>query len=630
MPVSNATEYEVEYTTKKIYFDSNDSAVSKKTVDATKVSYAIASGLTSGEEYFFRVRAKNDHGVSGWTPIRSIIIGEPPSAPTTWSSTTTAVIGNGADEEVTLFWFHNSKDKSNQTAAMITIRINSVHQTYTITGPTNDDDENLTNSCVINVGNSTISWVENGSTITRSLPATITDGTRIQWEVCTRGILNEFGPTSTPRHIDVYAAPWFEELTILDGNKEDLEVLTSFPIYIHASTGPSTQTPVGYHVSIVSNEVYETADDVGNVKMVNKGEEVYSRFFDNTPGSVEFSDVLDVILDAGNVDLNNGISYTIYCTAAMDSGLSAEASISFTVSWIDPEYLPNAEIAFDKESIVTNIRPYCENRKVTYYKVNYANYRYVKSTTSYSSIYHDRAIANAVTTTGEPVSRGVTPYGDEVYYCRVEEETPITDVWLSVYRREFDGSFTEIVKDMDGEHCSYVTDPHPALDYARYRIVAKDKGTGGVSFYDVPGYPINEKAIIIQWDEAWTNFETSSDDPLDQPPWSGSLLKLPYNIDVSDKNSIDVALIEYIGRKRPVSYYGTQLGETSTWSTEIPKHDEETLYALRRLAIWTGDVYVREPSGSGYWANIAVTFSQKHLETTIPVTLELTRVEGGM
>lgn len=45
-----------------------------------------------------------------------------------------------------------------------------------------------------------------------------------------------------------------------------------------------------------------------------------------------------------------------------------------------------------------------------------------------------------------------------------------------------------------------------------------------------------------------------------------------------------------------MSYYGTQLGETASWKVEIEKSDVDTLYALRRLAIWMGDVYVREPS----------------------------------
>ena len=63
---------------------------------------------------------------------------------------------------------------------------------------------------------------------------------------------------------------------------------------------------------------------------------------------------------------------------------------------------------------------------------------------------------------------------------------------------------------------------------------------------------------------------------------------------------------------------------------DVIKSDKETLHALRRLATWTGDVYVREPSGSGYWANISVSFNQTHCELVVPVTLSLTRVEGGI
>ena len=187
-----------------------------------------------------------------------------------------------------------------------------------------------------------------------------------------------------------------------------------------------------------------------------------------------------------------------------------------------------------------------------------------------------------------------------------------------------------MVTGLENTKSTFTTDPHPALDYARYRIVAIANDTGAVSFYDVPGYPTGENSVVIQWNEEWSNFDTNNEDALEEPAWSGSLLKIPYNIDVSDSNKPDVELIEYIGRSHPVSYYGTQLGTTSTWNVEIPKDDIDTLYALRRLAIWMGDVYVREPSGSGYWANITVSFSQKHCEVTIPVTLSITRVEGGI
>jgi hypothetical protein len=167
------------------------------------------------------------------------------------------------------------------------------------------------------------------------------------------------------------------------------------------------------------------------------------------------------------------------------------------------------------------------------------------------------------------------------------------------------------------------------LDYARYRIVATSKTTGTVNYYDIPGHYIGCTSIIIQWNEAWSNFDVTDEDELVQPPWSGSLLKLDYNVDVNESPSPDVSFVEYIGREHPVSYYGTQVGESASWSAEIPKEDKETIYALRRLAKWTGNAYVREPSGVGYWANIGVSFNQKHGDMTVPVSLSIKRVEGG-
>ena len=158
------------------------------------------------------------------------------------------------------------------------------------------------------------------------------------------------------------------------------------------------------------------------------------------------------------------------------------------------------------------------------------------------------------------------------------------------------------------------------------------QATGTISYYDVPGYPVGGIAIILQWGETWSNFDVGTDESieLDEVPWTGSMLKLPYNIDVSNSHKPDVELVEYIGRSNPISYYGTQHGETATWSVDIDKTDVDTLYALRRLSKWMGDVYVREPSGSGYWAQVTVSFKRQHLKTVIPVTLEIARVEGGV
>lgn len=538
--VGNSTNYEIQYTTKSSYFDSSTSEVQSATVEST-VSHAEITGLESGQEYFFRVRATNDKGKSGWTGIKSIVIGKAPAAPTTWSSTTTAIVG----ESLLLYWVHNTEDNSSETYAELEMYVNGVKETYTIKNDATEDDKDKTKYYSVNTSN-------------------YSEGAVIQWRVRTAGITKKYGDWSVQRTVDIYA-PATLTLGILNSAGQDISVLTSFPFYISATAGPPTQLPIGYHVSIVSDEMYNTVDNVGDPKIVNAGEEVYSKYFDS-------STELMVEMSANNIDLNNNASYTVKCTVSMDSGLRSTAALQFSVSWIEPEYEPDAEIGIDT--------------------LNYSAY--------------------------------ISPY------CIDDGNEPISDVLLSVYRKEFDGTYTEIASGLDTASNTFIVDPHPSLDYARYRIVATSKSSGAVSYYDPPGYPVKGKAVIIQWDDEWSNFDAQTGDELASPPWTGSMLKLPYNIDVSDSNSQDVALVNYIGREHPVSYYGTQIGSSSTWNIEIPKDDKDTLYALRRLARWMGDVYVREPSGSGYWASITVSFSQKHCELTIPVTLDITRVEGGV
>lgn len=781
---STATSYDIEYAEKKEYFDKTSQTT---VISAIEQNRYEVTGLESGKEYFFRVRATNTVGSSGWCAYQSVVIGKEPAAPTTWSSTTTAITG----DPLNLYWIHNSEDGSSQTYAELELYINGTKETYTIKNSTEEDEKDKTSVYAVD----TSKYVE---------------GTVIQWRVRTAGITKKYGDWSIQRTIDVYAPPTLV-LDVTDSEGNSIETLTSFPFFVSALPGPNTQAPIGYHLSIISNDIYETVDSVGNVKMVNKNEAVYSKYFD-------IDEELLVEFSANNVDLENNITYTISCTVTMNSGLTTESTSELSVEWSDDLYTPNAEIMIDKDTLVAHIRPYCEELKTEFYKdviygkqdwnnivttrgdytvtddilscekwamvnygfvkikpgcqftvsvdikcdtnyvqngilvwqwyskdeadefstnrisydwtlsdvttewqtinttvtvpndsnikyllvglrardagnmyfknlyINVANtsevitgdvynvytetnervyigldennkeilYGYVEDDNlnkSYYKVIFDEtaslykmssepvdiaSIKNLQITSGEEVCLGCTTEttndsSAEIYkYSIVNSYILVEDISLSVYRREFDGSFTEIGTDINNTKNTFVTDPHPSLDYARYRVVAITESTGAVSYYDLPGYPIGETSVIIQWSEDWSRFDTIEEAELEQPPWAGSLLKLSYNIDVSDKYGTDVALVEYIGRKRPVSYYGTQLGETSTWNTTIPKSDKETLYALRRLAIYTGDVYVREPSGSGYWASIKVSFSQKHCDLTIPVTLDVTRVEGGM
>lgn len=539
--VDSATSYDIQYATKKEYFDGSDQVSSPINTEFTHYTITFPN---TGSEYFLRVRAKNEGGDSAWSDIASVILGSTPAAPTTWSSSTTVTAG----ETLTLYWVHNSEDGSKEKCAELEITIGSETTVIEKENPKFSDDEAKVTAGTYEIDTSLYS-----------------EGTQVKWRVRTKGVTDTYGDWSIQRTVDIYAKPRFSAFSLTDAAGEDVDILTSFPIKVYAMGGPTTQTPIGYHLAVTADSAYETVDNVGNVKNVSANEEVYSKYFDT-------SGALEVELSPKNITLENNITYTVTCIVTMNSGLTATQSTKFTVGWSYETHWPNAKISIDIKAYTAVIRPYCEN-----------------------------------------------------------EDDELTDgVRLAVYRREYNGTFTKLIDGIPNDGITTVLDPHPALDFARYRIIATLESTGTITYYDMPGVEVGCDAAIIQWDEVWSNYDTPETVEPAEPAWSGSLIKLPYNVDVSENSSHDVALVKYIGRSQPVSYYGTHLGESGNWSMEIDKEDKETLYTLRRLQRWMGDVYVREPSGVGYWANISVSFSQKHCDVTIPVSISITRVEGGI
>ena len=611
--VNTATGYDIEYSTEKRYLETSSGTT---TVSVGKVLETYITGLATGKEYFFRIRAKNSKGMSEWSGIKSIILGEKPSAPTTWSNTTTAIKG----ETISLYWMHNSKDGSKPKKYLLQVIVNGTDISNggeAINDNRSDDDKDQ-------------AYVYELSTS----GTTFTAGSKVGWRVKSAGITDDWSDWSTMRTIYVYSQPTLQ-LNITNAAGVDISTVRTFPFYIRGTASPVNENhkPISYHVAISANNSYETIDYTGNRKLINAGDIIYSEHFDakSRTGFIRTADgkwivaslttkdeTLIIQISAGNIDLETNIEYTVEMTVAMNSGLTATSTETFYVSWDETNYIPNAEIGIDNDLEVAYIAPYC--RDTVYellttqpkdWDVNWGNY-FIKDSDNYLPILTNNA----------------PPFETDTYYMTKEGDR-IRGITLSVYRREFDGKFTEIQTGIKNDG-TCIVDPHPSLNYARYRIVAIETSTGAVGYYDLPPYPIGGEAIVLQWDEQTSNFDSSYKDPLVEQPWVGSMLKLPYNVDISESNRSDIELIEYIGREHPVSYYGTQLGETATWNTVIPADDENTLYALRRLSKWMGDVYVREPSGVGYWATVAVSFSKKHCEVTIPVTLNITRVEGGI
>ena len=569
--VNTAKQYEIQWTTNKSYFDVSGEVSSAITEEGQGPKYLVTD-IDVGREYFFRVRSINDKGHSAkWTPIKSIILGTKPSAPTTWSNVTNAILG----EDINIYWKHNATDGSVETHARICFTvINSNPQInpmtfYQVIENTRDIEHKEDNGV----------YTINSNSQTSGSPydwRNLRDGFVIKYKIQTTGVANEYSDYSTERQIHVYSQPSVV-VDILNNNVHptSIEEVTSFPFYFSILAQPATQEPISYYIEVISNDTYSTVDEIGKTKIVNAGDKIYQKYYDPNRNKWNFL----IEMNPGNIDLENNKHYTVNVTVAMNSGLTASSSEDFTASLVDVHYDVFGSILIDKETLTASICPYCNQ-------------------------YHE--------TNGELVP------------------SLVQNCSLSVYRRDFDGTFTLIEDNIPNNARTYVSDPHVSLDYARYRVVARMNDTGAISFGDIPAVYVGEHSIVIQWSEEWSSFEyDNTGEGNVAPNWAGSMLKLPYNVNISENTNSDVEFIEYAGRKHPVSYYGTQLGYSATWNTEIPAEDKDLLYQLRRLAVWMDNVYVREPSGSGYLANIKVSFSKTYNKLVIPVTLTLKRVEEG-
>lgn len=583
--VKSATSYTVEAAQEIKYFDSSTET---KTMTVTAdVHHAEFTGLETGKTWYFRVKATNETGDSDWsgdssasgkTKLASVILGSKPSAPTTWSDSVTAKY----DESVFLNWTHNTADGSKQTKAEIQIIVNGGGPyNMTVTGdcsrfelPTSGSklEERQASSSTDYL---TKNIKENATVISDMLhDSHITGHTYIiNWKVRTYGIdTTKQSPYSIEREINVYEEPTVTINTVEDPY-DTIQQVTGYPIEFKMIASPIEQKNIGFHLSISAKTTYEYTNESGEESTILKGTEIYSTYIQNPRN---FSEI-EYELEANSVILKRGEAYDVKVTASFGSGLTAKDSIVIVPVWQAGSLDGNFELLglYDKDKYSMALKP-----------------SYIGS-----------------------------------------DGLHVKDCLIDVYRIGYDRSLTKIADNIPGNSDTWVIDSHVSLNLARYRLTVMSTITGEVDFDDITVDDYDgEKAIIIQWNEQFSSEVGDTSVPDNErfdDSANSSLLYLPYNIDISPSQSRDRELVKYIGREHPVSYYGTQKDETATWSTVIPKSDEDTLYKIRQLANYVGDVYVREPSGMGYWASIEVKYDIKHRELTIPVTFTISRVEGS-
>lgn len=565
--------------------------------------------VESGHTYYFRVAAKGKNGeLSKWSEIESVTIGHLPNAPTTWTLKSTYPV----DSTIRLYWTHNSVDGSVCTESLITLK------TYLYSSPDSDPIEHIERYVMPNKNkdnedkkNDTM-WLDFniGATNSPHFP----DGSIITWYVRTSGIqmydgpsdntvsalqldgngdslnknvsvdLRNFSPKSAERKITMafnpkitiasdasrlaymkqYAA--YQNLTSITSGRGS-GIMETFPILFAAYAEPKSVKILQWYVEVSSNETYEYIDYDGEIKHVHAGEIVYSKIVD--PTTFDGHDTwLGLILNPKDIKLEDDKSYHVTYKVIATSGLYDTVEFN----------------------MVTKFKQY--------------------------------DVDVALDTKFNPTDFSMT------LYPSVSSSTPCV---LDVYRMNYDGSFTQIGASSHSSKPSNLVDMYPSLKIATYRLVATVDATGQQFYVDMQE-DVEDLAgmtgIIIQWDSRWRSFYDNEDDNPVVPLTSGSKIILYFNIDTTEKVEKDVTLVSYIGRENPVAYYGTQKKESGSWKADIPADDEELLFQLRRLSRYKGDCYVREPSGIGYWATVNVDMSTTHQDVIIPVSIEVTRVEG--
>jgi len=600
-------KYRVEYATSQQYFDDNatDYISSQETDNNTNLYLFLRSGLETGKRYFVRVAAVNSTGISAYSSVMSIVLGSKPAAPTAWSSRTAMQVG----ESIHLYWVHNATDGSSQTRASVYLALTfkdgtSISGTLPLENTTDLEHIDDTSDLTINTATGEYTWfgvtkkfssVDSTSGIKQFTAANFAKGGKLRWFLATWGVVSsgtdyrsDFSVAGT---IEIYGKITFSFSTSnLDAyGEEDMYEIVRFPIDLTMiTTVTDSQKPISYNITVTNDMPYTTIDYLGREQYVPKDSIVYSAFIDKS-GTIETQTSSRTVysltknITATDADFQNNIRYIITMNVIMSSSNEVSKTIGVWVHLDDDEYSIGADFTGDPEVLTMSIRPWAYDTS----------------------------------------------------------DTAPSDVVMAVYRRNYDSTFTLIGENIPNDEAHSVVDPHPALNNASYRLVAKSLLSGSMTYtdfylseiFDTNGDDVNlgDKSIVIQWDENWVDYYESDSEGMrsEDYPYAGSILKLPFNIDISSSNSPDVTLVEYVGRQHPVSYYGTQLGETTSWSTDVVKSDTETLAKIRALMNYMGDVYVREPSGIGFWANIKLSYNLNHLDMVIPVSIDITRVEGG-
>lgn len=392
------------------------------------------------------------------------------------------------------------------------------------------------------------------------------DGSTVQWRVRTKGALDTDSADDW--------SPWSATGSVTVWAKPSATIyvpdpVESLPLGMQLEVGSTSvgNRPTRFWLMIAADEPYESIGPDGDPTWVAEGETIWSG--EAVPGDDGCTaSGWDLSLNVVDIRLFSGITYVVTGGCYTSQGLRSEATPTTFVADIGQTAIDgcDADVTFDNATMSATIMPRCTDG----------------------------------------------PEGEL-----------LEGVTLSVWRL---GDGNELIGEwLANDGYAVCLDPHPTFGTCVYRIVATGTSTGAQGSSDVT-LTTNAPGIVIQWDEEWGDPENTADGV----SFSGQRLVLPFNVDVTEQWAKQSSLNEWAGRKSPVSRYGTQRGHTATWTCSLNRYKGlDQVNAVRKLATHMGDVYVREPYGSGYWAHVDVgSLGATHGNPEVQVSLNVTRVEA--
>lgn len=407
------------------------------------------------------------------------------------------------------------------------------------------------------------------------------NGADVSWYVHTWGCMGGGegkSPASETRCLKV----WDRPSPVL----ELPDTATFYPIAGRATATASGQVPVSVTVRLLAAEPYESTLVDGTRVSVAEGDEVLR--LDLDPDEPMF----DVAV--GDCVLADGVAYTAELRGVMSSGLPFEASRPMLFDVEPASYTLYAEIDQADGWAVTITPSACE---------------------------WGREDDDQTDEESETADIDIEGDAEEVPYAE--------NVVLSIYRHETDGTLTLLARNIPNDGLHGHVDRHAMLKRQAYRIAAFDTRTGLADYLDVTSELNRFNGLVIEWGASDPSLEYVRDPETgllqEQSGDGGTVLDLPWSVDVSEGGDSDRDLLKPFGLAHPRARYGTHQNAEESWNTRIRESDSDRLAKLRSLRAHRGDAFVRQPLGSGYWAAVSPHWSRSGQGGVIDVDIDAVR-----